>query len=226
MNPLVVLGIDPGSRRTGFGLIRVTGRTVEPIAYGAWSAGDGGLASRLVVLGRALEDLLQKHEPDHVSVEQAFHARNARSTLVLGHARGVLMWIAAVRGVPVHEFAPRAVKLSVTGRGAASKPQVAGMVQRILGLTRRPVADAADALAIALCCARRLGLDHAGATRVAPEAQGAGTDHTARTARTARTQTGEVIDLARAFGRVRKADEARALESLVRTRGPARRGAR
>ncbi len=222
MNPVLVLGIDPGSRRTGFGVIRLRGRSVETVAFGALIAGDGELPSRLVALGRALEDLLERHRPDLVSIEQAFHARNARSTLVLGHARGVLLWVAAARGLPIHEFAPRAVKLAVTGRGAASKPQVAGMVQRILDLDRKPQADAADALAIALCCARRLGRE---ALTAAASHTGAPSRTTAPS-RTARTQAGEVIDLARSFRRARKAEEAKALEALVLARGRARRSAR
>ena len=150
---MIVLGIDPGSRLTGWGVVRVGagGRTVEAVAHGTLAGGPGDLSRRLVALGRGLEDVLDRHRPALVGVEQAFFAKNVRSTLVLGHVRGMVLWLAAGRGLAVAEYAPRAVKLAVTGRGAASKLQVAEMVRRLLALDRRPSADAADALAVALC---------------------------------------------------------------------------
>ncbi|MEO6463305.1 MAG: crossover junction endodeoxyribonuclease RuvC, partial [Candidatus Eisenbacteria bacterium] len=148
-----------------------------------------------------------------VGVEQAFYARNVRSTLVLGHVRGLVLWLAAARGLTIAEYAPRAVKMSVTGRGGASKPQVADMVRRLLSLPERPSADAADALAVALCCARRA---MPGATPARSSGAAAG--------RTARSASGEVVDLSRAFARVRPGNEEAALARLALTHGarPAR----
>lgn len=190
---MIVLGIDPGSRFTGWGVVRVTGAVVTPVAHGVIAAGDGALPDRLVVLGRGISAVLDEHAPVLVGVEQAFHAKNVRSTLVLGHVRGLVLWLAADRGLAVAEYAPRAVKMAVTGRGGASKPQVAEMVRRLLALDARPAADAADALAVALCCARRSGVAGGGAVAARATAP-----------RTATSTTGEVIDLSRAFARVRR----------------------
>lgn len=193
---MIVLGIDPGSRFTGWGVVRVhgaAGRIVEAVAHGTIAGGTGELPSRLVAIGRGIEAVIDRHRPEIVGVEQAFHAKNVRSTLMLGHVRGLVLWLAAERGLAVAEYAPRAVKLAVTGRGAASKPQVAEMVRRLLALDARPVADAADALAVALCCARRSAAGGA-----------AGTAAHAAAPRTARSITGEVVDLSRAFARVRR----------------------
>ena len=197
-----VLGIDPGSRRTGFGVIELEGRAARALAFGVLPGTGDALPARLVAIGTALDRVLDEFAPDLVSVEQAFHARNARSTLVLGQVRGLALWLAARRGLPIHEFAPRSVKLSVTGQGGAGKPQVAAMVRRLLDLPKTPAADAADALAIALCCARRALLPGV----------------SARPARTARAADGAVIDLARAFAPVRKRAEAKALAALIERR--------
>ena len=196
---MIVLGIDPGSCLTGWGVVRVVGARVEPVAHGVIVAGSGALPDRLVVLGRGISAVLDEHSPALVGVEQAFHAKNVRSTLVLGHVRGLVLWLAAGRGIAIAEYAPRAVKLAVTGNGAASKPQVAAMVQRLLALPAIPAADAADALAVALCGVRR----GAGAARLGVAAAGIAAE-TSPT-RTARSVGGETIDLSRAFARVRRA---------------------
>ena len=154
-----VLGIDPGSRRTGYGVIEVTGPTSRAIAFGVLPGTGDSLPARLVAIGTALDRVLDDDLPDFVGIEQAFHSNNPRSTLVLGQVRGLALWLAARRGLPIHEFAPRSVKLSVTGQGGAGKAQVAAMVRQLLGLDRTPAADAADALACAICHAHggRLG---------------------------------------------------------------------
>jgi crossover junction endodeoxyribonuclease RuvC len=195
-----VLGIDPGSLRTGFGVIEVRGRATRAIAFGVLPGIGDSLPARLLTIGTALDLVFDEHAPDLVSVEQAFHAKNPRSTLILGQVRGLVLWLSARRGLPIHEFAPRAVKLSVTGQGGAGKPQVAAMVRRLLALDVSPAADAADALAIALCCARRSGLD----VPAVPA-------HT----RTARGADGSLIDLTRAFAPVRRRAEAKALAGLL-----------
>ena len=120
-----VLGIDPGSRRTGWAVIRLDGRNAAPVAYGTVAAPEGAMPSRIATIGRALERLLESHQPDVVGLEQAFYAKSVRATLVLGQVRGLALWLAASRGLRVVELAPRAVKLAVTGRGSASKPQAA-----------------------------------------------------------------------------------------------------
>ena len=195
-----VLGLDPGSRRTGYGVIEVRGRETRAIAFGVLPGLGDTMSARLLAIGNGLECVFDQHAVDAVSIEQAFHAKNPRSTLVLGQVRGLALWLAARRGLPVHEYAPRAVKLSVTGQGGAGKLQVAAMVVRLLGLSSRPVADAADALAVALCCSRRAGLE-----RMAPRAAG----------RAALLADGTRIDLARAFAPVRRGAEARVLAALV-----------
>ena len=194
---MIVLGIDPGSRFTGWGVVRVIGAHVTPVAHGVIAGGTGDLASRLVVLGRGISAVLDEHAPALVGVEQAFHAKNVRSTLVLGHVRGLVLWLAAGRGIAIAEYAPRAVKMAVTGNGGASKPQVAAMVQRLLSLPTAPPADAADALAVALCGVRR----HAGVAAQAAAGSAAGV----RPTRVARSVGGETIDLSRAFARARRA---------------------
>ncbi|HVP39160.1 MAG TPA: crossover junction endodeoxyribonuclease RuvC, partial [Candidatus Saccharimonadales bacterium] len=107
---------------------------------------------------RELDRLLEAHAPGCVAVESAFHARGARSALVLGHARGVVLLAAGLRGVPVAEYAPREVKMAVVGRGGATKEQVQFMVRRLLPLARAPRADEADAMALALCHLHRARL--------------------------------------------------------------------
>jgi len=214
---MIVLGIDPGSRLTGWGVVRVgAGGAVSALAHGTIAGGTGALAERLVALGRGLEEVLDRHRPELVGVEQAFHARNVRSTLVLGHVRGLVLWLAAGRGVAVAEYAPRVVKLAVTGRGGASKPQVADMVRRLLALDARPQADAADALAVALCCARRAA---PGAGSLCTPTRPSAPASSIAGPRTARSASGETIDLSRAFARVRPGREEAALERLALTRG-------
>jgi crossover junction endodeoxyribonuclease RuvC len=209
---MVVLGIDPGSLRTGYGLVEVDGVHVRAVGYGVALGKGASLAERLAAIGHALEAILELHRPDVVGIEQAFHSTNARSTLVLGQARGMALWLVARRDLPVHEFAPRSVKLSVTGEGGAGKAQVASMVMRLLALPVRPAADAADALAVALCCARRLGL----ARVIAPPVATTG----ART-RTARAADGTPVDLARAFAPVKRGAEQRDFARLLTRVRPA-----
>jgi crossover junction endodeoxyribonuclease RuvC len=205
---VVVLGIDPGSLRTGYGVVELRGRDVRPVAWGVAAGTGGSLTARLCAIGRALDAILDLHCPDVVGIEQAFHATNARSTLVLGQARGMVLWLAARRDLPIHEFAPRTVKMSVTGEGGAGKAQVAAMVMRLLALPSRPEADAADALAVALCCARRLGL--AGAVAATRRASAAPPRPAA-----AHTADGASVDLSRAFARVKRGSEDREFARLL-----------
>jgi crossover junction endodeoxyribonuclease RuvC len=148
-----VLGVDPGSTVTGFGVVegmpgRVGARLLE---CGVIRAGTGALPARLHTIHAGLAELLSRHRPDVVAVEGIFHARNARTTMVLGHARGVILLAAEAAGVAVIEYAPGVVKRTVVGRGAAEKAQVGWMVAKLLRLERAPSpADAADGVALAL----------------------------------------------------------------------------
>jgi crossover junction endodeoxyribonuclease RuvC len=151
-----ILGIDPGSSVTGYGVVARGSGGVVHHAHGTLRPPRGqDLASRLLWIQRGLAQVIQDYEPDQVVVEQVFVAANPRSALVLGHARGVALAAAAAAGLPVQEVSAREVKLAVVGHGAAAKAQVQTMVQRILGLERRPASDAADALAAAICRAHQ-----------------------------------------------------------------------
>ncbi len=147
----IILGVDPGSRITGYGIIRVTGRNTEYLDSGCIRVGERVMAERLQVIFQSLATLIAEFRPDEFAIEQVFMARNPDSALKLGQARGVAIVSAANSGLPVHEYSARQVKQAVVGKGSADKTQVQHMVQAILGLTRKPQADAADALAIALC---------------------------------------------------------------------------
>lgn len=155
-----VLGVDPGSRRTGWGVVERRGRGLHFIAAGhASPAARLSLPARLHAIARELDDVMERFAPECVVIESAFHHAYARSTIVLGHVRGALMLTAMDRGLTVAEYAPRAIKLAVTGHGGAAKQQVAAMVKAQLGLAALPQADAADALAGALCHLRRARFD-------------------------------------------------------------------
>lgn len=147
-----MLGIDPGTRRTGFAVLRARAGRLESLGLGVIELRrDWTLVRRLAQLGDAMGELVRAHRPDEVSMEQAIYAQNPRTALVLGQARGVLVYAAATAGLAIHEYSPREVKRAVSGNGNASKEQVQGMVGRLLGLSQAPVSDAADAAAMALC---------------------------------------------------------------------------
>jgi len=148
--------LDPGSRRTGFGLVERDGNRLSCIVHGIVAPGARlGLASRLLDIATKVGEVMEQAHADAVVVEEAFYHESARSTLVLGHVRGVLLVAAAQRGLPIAEYSPREIKLGVTGSGAAAKQQVAFMVRRLLGLRGSLSVDAADALAAALCHLQR-----------------------------------------------------------------------
>src|SRR5256885_1136422 len=153
-----VLGLDPGSRRTGFGVIECRGSELIAVAHGCLNLTAAAPAARLRMIFEGLRALLSQHQPAEVAVERVFVSRNADSALKLGQARGAAL-CAIPEGVPVFEYAPRAIKLAVVGSGAAEKFQVVHMIRTLLRLAERPGADAADALAVAVCHAhaRRLG---------------------------------------------------------------------
>lgn len=147
-----VMGIDPGSTATGFGVVERAGSTVRHLAHGTLRPARGSaLSVRLAALLTGLSEAMEAHGPDVVVVEKVFVAASPRSALVLGQARGVALASAAARGLPVVEYAASQIKQAVVGTGAADKSQVQAMVQTLLGLAQTPPADAADALAAALC---------------------------------------------------------------------------
>jgi crossover junction endodeoxyribonuclease RuvC len=150
--PFRVLGIDPGSRVTGFGVVEAQGSRLCHLAHGVLRLpGDMALEFRLAELFHGLCEVLALWAPDAVAVEGVFAFRNARSALVLGHARGVALLAAAQGGRSVFEYAPAAVKRAVGAGGAASKEGVAKQMRAFLGLTGPLRADATDALAVAVC---------------------------------------------------------------------------
>jgi crossover junction endodeoxyribonuclease RuvC len=147
-----VLGIDPGSEKTGFGVVERSGARVTHVAHGTIRLPrTGSLALRLGRLHRELVELMERYRPDVASIEQCFVAASPRSALVLGQARGAALAALGGSGVAVVEYAPAHIKLSVAGSGRAGKDQIQRIVARVLGLTSWPAADAADALAAALC---------------------------------------------------------------------------
>ncbi|MBB3189152.1 crossover junction endodeoxyribonuclease RuvC [Halomonas cerina] len=156
---MLILGIDPGSRLTGYGVLDVTHATPRYVASGCIRTRADDLAQRLAQIYAGISELVGRHGPGEFAIEQVFMAKNADSALKLGQARGTAIVCAANHGLPVSEYGPRQIKQAVTGSGGADKAQVQHMVTAILGLSGTPQADAADALAIALTHAHaRLGL--------------------------------------------------------------------
>jgi crossover junction endodeoxyribonuclease RuvC len=155
---MIVLGVDPGTIHTGWGVIERAGPKLRFIAAGTIDAGrDDELAERLCEIHSALCAVIRQHAPVTMAVEDLFHARYARAALKLGHARGIALLAGAQAGLPIAAYAPALVKRSVAGRGQADKLQVARIVGAILGLRELPNPDATDALAIAITHAQALG---------------------------------------------------------------------
>lgn len=146
-----VLGIDPGLRNMGWGVIDVDGSRLRHVANGICTSGTGDLAQRLLALHGALADIVATYGPDMAAVEQTFVNSNGAATLKLGQARGIAMLVPAQAGLSVGEYAPNAVKKAVVGVGHADKAQIAHMVKLQLPSVELAGADAADALAIAIC---------------------------------------------------------------------------
>ncbi len=149
-----ILGLDPGSVRTGYGVIDCGPLGEQHVTSGCIKAGTGDFPQRLRRIYEAVVLLIEAHRPDEIAIERVFVHRNPDSALKLGQARGAAICAALGLGASAHEYAPRAIKLAVSGYGAAGKAQVAQMVTALLRLERRPAADAADALAVALCHAQ------------------------------------------------------------------------
>ena len=147
---LRVLGLDPGTRRFGWGVVEKRGTRLVHVAHGVVALGDGPLALRLAALERALDAVMREHTPMQASAETIFFHKDAQAASKLGHARGVALMVCGRAGIDVFEYAPARVKRTVAAHGRADKSQVAQMIRVILSLKVAPPSDAADALALAV----------------------------------------------------------------------------
>lgn len=148
---ITILGIDPGSRITGYGLVREDSkRQLHYLDSGCIRTSDGALSSKLLQIFNGICALMEQYNPNEAAIEQVFIHQNANAALKLGHARGVAMVACASHRVQVSEYSPREIKQSLVGYGAAQKDQVQHMVVQLLGLSQSPQMDASDALAIAI----------------------------------------------------------------------------
>lgn len=151
----VILGIDPGTRITGYGVIAAENR---PLDFGCIKPPPNlPLEQRYKILFEGMEELISRYQPTAIAVESQFVLKNAQSAIKLGMAKGMVLLAAARKGIPVYEYPPKKAKLAVVGNGGASKSQVQKMIQALLKLPQLPEPeDAADALALAICCAHQL----------------------------------------------------------------------
>jgi len=146
-----ILGIDPGSRFTGFGIIEASGDRTLAVHQGVIKAGSGEFPERLGIIFSGISELIDEFRPDQVAIETVFVSKNASSALKLGQARGAAICAAIAKKLPVAEYSPRSIKQAIVGRGSADKVQIQHMVTVLLQLKEKPAEDAADALAVALC---------------------------------------------------------------------------
>ncbi len=156
----IILGIDPGSRITGYGVIRQQGLHLEYLGSGAIRTEVADLPNRLKRIYAGVSEIITQFQPDMFAIEEVFLAKNASSALKLGQARGTAIVAAMNHDLPVFEYAARRVKQTVTGIGSADKSQVQAMVTKLLRLSATPQADAADALAIAITHAHTIKYAH------------------------------------------------------------------
>lgn len=148
---MVILGIDPGSRKMGYGVVRMEGNDLHYLGSGCIVTGTAALHQRLLVIFDAVSAIIEQFQPEHMAVEETFVSKNVQSTIKLSESRAVAMVVGARAGLEVFEYTPMQIKQAVVGYGAAEKYQVQFMVTKILHLNGRPQADAADALACAIC---------------------------------------------------------------------------
>ena len=159
--PRRVLGIDPGSRKTGFGIVESGRYNPNYLVSGVIRVEKYSSAERLKIIFESVCQIIDQYQPDVMAIEKVFVYKNPQSVIKLGQARGVILCAAAIKNVPIMEYTPTQVKSTVVGNGHAGKSQVQFMVQNLLKLTESPQEDAADALACALCHDRymTLGID-------------------------------------------------------------------
>jgi len=151
MDERIILGIDPGSRFTGFGIIQIDGKVPRYITSGVVKAEQEDVPQRLRTIFVGLQTVMQTYQPTELAIEQVFMHENAASAIKLGQARGVAIAATFAHDLQVYEYSARQIKQAVVGYGNAAKEQIQAMVQRLLNLSAAPQADAADALACALC---------------------------------------------------------------------------
>lgn len=148
----IILGIDPGTNVMGYGVLKIVDTKLELISMGAIQIKETDTGLKLKRIFERVLVLVDEHKPDHMALEAPFYGKNVQSMLKLGRAQGVAMAAALSRDVPISEYAPRKIKQSITGNGAASKEQVAAMLQSLLKIKELPkLLDATDGLAVALC---------------------------------------------------------------------------
>ena len=146
-----ILGIDPGSRVTGYGIIDQAGQQISYVASGCIRTSGDALAERLGIIFAGVNTIIQQYLPDEMAIERVFMNKNADSALKLGQARGAAICASVHREVPVDEYAAREIKQAVVGNGGATKEQVQHMICVLLSLQKAPPSDAADALGVAVC---------------------------------------------------------------------------
>ena len=152
---MIILGIDPGTQHTGYGIVKKAGREILHVDNGVISPkAKLSLAEKLSHIYSELKKVIAEYKPDQVAIEEVFVSKNVRSALILGHARGVAMLAASEAGLPVHEYSTREIKSALVGYGNAEKHQVAEMAKRLLKLPEVASNDASDALAAAICHAQ------------------------------------------------------------------------
>jgi crossover junction endodeoxyribonuclease RuvC len=162
METIRILGVDTSLRSSGIAVLEMSGKRMRALAYGRiFNKPSFPHTGCLAEIYRQVDSLITEFKPDEAAIEGAFFAKNAKTAMILGQARGAVLTVCALRTLPVYEYSPRSVKQAVVGVGSARKEQVAKMVVRLLGLKEQPQEDAADALAIALCHAHQRDLPEA-----------------------------------------------------------------
>jgi len=162
MKAIRILGVDTSLRSSGVAVIEVAGRQVRALVYGRIkNSSSSPHTACLAEIHRQIDALITEFSPDEAAIEGAFFAKNAKTAMILGQARGTVLAACALRGVPVFEYSPRSIKQAVVGSGSASKEQVGKMVARLLGLAEITQDDAADALASAICHSHQRALPEA-----------------------------------------------------------------
>ena len=151
MTAIRILGIDPGSRVTGVGVVELEGHSLRHVHSACIRAGDGDLGGRLATIYSGVSEVIQDWRPQSAAVERVFLASNPHAALILGHARGSAMLAAVNHGLPISDYSALEIKRSVVGTGGAAKEQVQHMVRVLLSMDHKPPIDAADALACAIC---------------------------------------------------------------------------
>jgi len=146
-----ILGIDPGSRITGFGVVDVTGTSVKQVEFGCLKIQGDDVGDRLRQIHDGVRDIVERFKPVEIAAEKVFVHRNPASAIKLGQARGAALVAGVCAGLTLHEYSPNEIKQAITGRGHAQKQQIQHMVKLLLGLAKEPPSDAADALAVAIC---------------------------------------------------------------------------